>query len=144
MATTEITEAQFAAANESGAAMRATYPSVVSVRYDNRMARVRIAFNTGLEMVFSPKLAQGLEHATPSDLVGAEISPSGLGIRFPRIDADLYVPGLLSGFLGSKRWMAAENGKRGGAVATTAKATAARANGRLGGRPRKVRVAELA
>ena len=43
-----------------------------------------------------------------------EISPSGLGIHFPRLDADLYLPALLEGFLGSRLWMAAEMGKRGG------------------------------
>ena len=49
---------------------------------------------------------------------------------------DLYIPGLLQGFLGSKHWMA-ELGKRGGTASTDAKATAARQNGKLGGRPRK-------
>jgi len=45
----------------------------------------------------------------------------------------------LEGFLGSKRWIAAEHGKIGGSVSTTAKAAAARRNGKLGGRPRKVK-----
>jgi hypothetical protein len=35
-----------------------------------------------------------------------EISPSGLGIHFPRLDADLYLPTILEGFLGSRKWMA--------------------------------------
>jgi hypothetical protein len=56
------------------------------------------------------------------------------------IDADLYLPALLEGFLGSRRWMAARMGKVGGAVSSEAKAAPARANGRLGGRPKKPRV----
>jgi hypothetical protein len=44
-----------------------------------------------------------LEKAHPADLVDAEISPSGLGVHFPKLDADLYIPALLEGFLGSKR-----------------------------------------
>ena len=44
---------------------------------------------------------------------------------------------LLEGFLGSRRWMAAEMGQRGGKATTEAKAAAARENGKLGGRPRK-------
>jgi len=66
------------------------------------------------------------------------ISPSGLGVHFPRLDADIYLPSLLEGFLGSKRWIAAELGKRGAAAATSAKKSAARQNGRLGGRPKKI------
>jgi hypothetical protein len=34
-----------------------------------------------------------------------EISPSGLGLNFPALDADLYVPALLQGLLGSQAWM---------------------------------------
>lgn len=41
-------------------------------------------------------------------LAGAQISPSGLGVHFPRLDADLYIPALLEGFLGSRRWIAAQ------------------------------------
>jgi hypothetical protein len=78
-----------------------------------------------------------LEHAKIDDLGEIEISPSGLGIHFPKLDADLYLPALLEGFLGSRRWMATEMGKRGGRVTSDAKATAARENGKLGGRPRK-------
>jgi len=48
------------------------------------------------------------------------------------------LPALLEGFLGSKAWMAARLGERGGRAATPAKTAASRANGKLGGRPRKV------
>jgi hypothetical protein len=54
-----------------------------------------------------------------------------------RLDADLYLPTLLEGFLGSRNWMAAEMGKRGGKAKTDAKAEAARQNAHLGGRPKK-------
>jgi hypothetical protein len=53
------------------------------------------------------------------------------------LDADLYVPGLLEGFLGSKKWMAARLGQVGGKSRTRAKRVASRANGKLGGRPKK-------
>jgi hypothetical protein len=54
---------------------------------------------------FAPEDAQGLENARPSQLKEIEISPSGFGLHFPALDADLYVPALLEGFLGSKSWM---------------------------------------
>ena len=132
-----ITNEDFAAANRRAADKKAAFPAAVSVHYDRRIARVVISLASGLELAFSPKQAQGLEHASPADLSQAEITPSGLGIHFPRLDADLYIPALLDGFLGSKRWVAAEIGKIGGKVTTAAKAAAARQNGRLGGRPKK-------
>jgi hypothetical protein len=86
---------------------------------------------------FSPSDVEGLEDAKPSQLSAIEISPSGFGIYFPAVDADLYVPGILEGFLGSKRWMAARLGQIGGLSRSRAKKAASRTNGKLGGRPRK-------
>jgi len=131
-----ITDAVVEAANHRAAAKKTAFPAVVSVRYDRRVARIVIALASGLELAFSPKHAQGLENAHPADLLDAEITPSGLGVHFPRLDADLYLPALLEGFLGSKRWMA-EIGKVGGTTSTKAKSAAARRNGKLGGRPKK-------
>lgn len=133
----DITDSQFEAANQRAAGKKALFPGVVSVRYDRRVARVVIVLASGLELAFSPKQVQGLEHAHPAELADAEISPSGLGIHFPHLDADLYLPSLLEGFLGSKRWMASEIGKIGGKASSEAKSKAARENGKLGGRPRK-------
>jgi len=42
-------------------------------------------------------------------------------VYFARRDADLYIPALLEGFLGLKRWMAAQIGKIGGRASTEAK-----------------------
>jgi len=132
-----ITDKEIEAANRRGAKMKAAFPVAVSVHYDRRVSRVVITLATGLELAFSPKHAQGLEHAHPADLADTEISPSGLGIHFPRLDADIYIPALLEGFLGSKRWIAAQIGKIGGATKSEAKTAAARENGKLGGRPKK-------
>lgn len=109
----------------------------VAARYDRRRARVVVSLNTGVEITFPPKLAEGLTDATPTDLAKIEITPSGLGLYWPKLDADLYVPGLLAGAFGTKQWMAAQLGAAGGSARSKAKAQAARANGRLGGRPRK-------
>lgn len=122
----EITEAQFDAANRRGAEKKAEFPAVVSVRYDRRVGRVVISLSSGLGLAFAPKHAQGLENGCSADFADAKITPSGLGVHFPHLDADIYLPALLEGFLGSKRWLAAAMGKLGGA--------AARQNGKLGGR----------
>jgi hypothetical protein len=63
-----------------------------------------------------------------------EVDAFGLGLHFPRMDADLHVPALLEGVLGSKSWMAARLGAAGGRVRSNVKAAAWRDNGKRGGR----------
>jgi hypothetical protein len=131
-------------ANARGQKVLANTPTAVAARYDRRVGRIVIALSSGLEIGFKPHDAQGLEAARPAQLADIEISPSGLGLHFPQLDADLYLPALLQGFLGSRQWMAQAMGKIGGKSVTSQKADAARANGRLGGRPRKIRAVEPA
>jgi hypothetical protein len=130
---------EFDRANERGARRRADGPAAVAARYDAKRDRVVVTLASGGEIAFPPRRAQGLERAKPSDLAVIEISPSGLGLHFPKLDADLWLPALLDGVFGSRQWMAARLGARGGKVKSKAKARAARANGKLGGRPRKAK-----
>jgi len=115
-------------------------PCAVAARYDRRSKRIVVRLSSGLDIAFATRDAQGLESAEPDQLDAIEISPSGLGLHFLKLDADLYLPALLEGFLGSRAWMAARLGARGGRATSSAKISAARANGRLGGRPRKTGV----
>jgi hypothetical protein len=128
---------KFELANRRGERVRASVPHAVSAHYDRATGRVVIHLSSRLDVSFSPRDAQGLESATPSQLGEIEISPSGLGIRFPKLDADLYLPSLLEGFLGSRRWMASRLGGVGGRSRSAAKRAASKANGRMGGRPKK-------
>ena len=82
-------------------------------------------------------ILEALADAQDSDLAEIEITPTGLGLHWPKLDADVYVPALMQGVFGTKRWMAAQLGASGGKASTPAKASAARANGSRGGRPRK-------
>ncbi|MYF06483.1 MAG: DUF2442 domain-containing protein [Rhodospirillaceae bacterium] len=109
---------------------------VISARYDRRRRRVIALLNTGVEIAFPAAQAEGLADASPEDLAQIEISPTGLGLHWPRLDADLYVPALMRGVFGSRSWMAAQMGTAGGRARSAAKAIAARDNGRRGGRPR--------
>ena len=135
---------EFEAANQRASALLARTPKAIAARYDRQDGRIVIDLSSDISIAFKPRNAQGLEHANASQLSKIEISPSGLGLRFPALDADLYLPSLLEGFLGSKRWMAAQLGKVGGQTRSKAKTAAARTNGKLGGRPRKTTVARLA
>jgi len=117
--------------------LQASFPRATAAHYDRENDRMVIQLSSKVSISFSPRDAEGLENARPSELEELEITPSGFGIHFPKLDADLYIPGLLEGFLGSKRWMASRLGQIGGKSKSAAKKAASRANGRLGGRPKK-------
>lgn len=135
-----ITEQELQQAEERMAAVREA-GHAVSARFDRRRSRVVVALNTGIELTFPTRLAEGLADASPDNLADIEISPAGLGLHWPRLDADLYVPALLQGVFGSKGWMARQLGAEGGRSRTVAKIAASRENGRKGGRPKKVATA---
>lgn len=128
-------------ANQRARGLQATVPRAISARYDRKTGRVAIDLSSKLMVSFLPQDAEGLQNARPSQLEEIEISPSGFGLHFPRLDADVYVPGLLEGLLGTKRWIAARLGQAGGESRSKVKTAAARANGKLGGRPRKAIIA---
>jgi len=127
----------FEVASRRAKELQATIPRAVSARYDRRSGHIVVHLTSKLIVSFSPRDAQGLEDARATQLDEIEISPSGYGIYFPKLDADIYVPGLLEGLLGSKKWMASRLGQIGGQSRSRAKKKASRVNGRLGGRPRK-------
>ena len=137
METLELEPGEYEAAVERARVRAETEPHATAARYDKRLRMVMVALHTGLTVAFRPADVQGLETATAADLSVIEISPSGFGLHFPTLDADIWLPGLLAGHFGSKNWMAARLGKAGGKVRSPAKTAACRANGAKGGRPRK-------
>jgi hypothetical protein len=112
-------------------------PKAVAAHYDADRDTLVISLSTGAEVSFPRGSIQGLTQAAPADLTEIEITPSGYGLHFPKVDADLLVPALIEGVLGSRAWMAAQLGAQGGKATSEAKAAAARANGKRGGRPAK-------
>lgn len=127
--------AQIAEARERARAAGTAEPRAMSARYDRRRRLVVVELTNGALFAFPPELGQGLRGASPDDLAAVEVSPSGLGLHWENLDADLLVPALLQGMFGTKAWMR-ELGRAGGAARSDAKARAARANGLRGGRPR--------
>lgn len=113
-------------------------PHARSVRFDRRGRRIVVVLSNGLELGIPVNLAEGLSDARAADLAHIEISPTGLGLHWPRLDADLYLPALVEGVFGTRQWMARTLGRSGGSSKSVAKRRASRANGKLGGRPRKV------
>ena len=132
----EITDEEVARAEAAMEEKRAR-GHAVAARYDAPSWRLVVSLHNGVELAVPTHLVEGLAGADPADLAEIEITPAGLGLHWPRLDADVYVPGLMAGALGSRTWMAQQLGTQGGRASTPAKAAAARANGAKGGRPRK-------
>jgi hypothetical protein len=132
----DLTDKAFQAAKARGEA-RLRGPRAQQVHYDAGRNRLVIRLTTGIELGLIPRDVEGLRDASIDDPKSAEIDEFGLGIHFPRLDADLYVPALLQGVLGSRRWTAAQPGAAGGHAGTHANADAAQANSKRAGHSRK-------
>lgn len=74
----------------------------MAAHYDKNTERVMVKLGRGIELALTPHEIEGLQNASPEDLDEIEISPSGFGLHFPKLDTDLFVPALLEGITGSK------------------------------------------
>jgi hypothetical protein len=132
-----LSEAEFAAIEARTADENRFRPRAVAATWLPERHRVLIEMDNGLEVTFAPERYQDLANARSEQLAEIEVSGRGSAIYFPRLDASLYIPGMLQGLTGTRQWMAQELGRRGGKATSVAKAAASAANGKLGGRPRK-------
>lgn len=131
-------EAQLDAAEARGRELMDTAMRATEARYDRATGRVTIDLANGCVYAFPAQLVQDLNGATDDQLAGVEVDGLGFNLHWPALDADLYVPALVSGVFGTRAWMTRELARRAGQATSPAKAAAARANGTKGGRPRKV------
>jgi hypothetical protein len=111
-------------------------PLATTAQYIPTFKVLIVGLTNGRRLVLPIEDLQGLETATAKQLRNVEILSLGTEINFPDIDLGFYVPSLIEGVYGNRRWMS-ELGKRGGQAKTEAKQIASRANGAKGGRPKK-------
>jgi len=130
------TDAEIDAAIAKARAEENDRSRAVKAYYDAPENRVVIRLTSGVDVAIPRTSLQGLEKATAAQVAEIELEGAGSGLHWPSLDVDHYIPGLLAGVFGTRRWMS-ELGRKGGAVRSAAKAAAARANGRKGGRPRR-------
>jgi hypothetical protein len=131
-----ITDNQFQNAKRRAREQEAHVPRAIAVQFDPKQRLLVIELSSRAFVCFRDRDLQGLAGVDARDLK-VEVIGDGYGIHFPTIDQDFYLPALLEGFLGTGRWMA-ERARKGGRSTSSAKKAAAQANGRLGGRPRKI------
>jgi hypothetical protein len=119
-------------------------PRAISAHFDRASKRLQIELQDGVAMMIPVASIQGLEKAKAREIEAVELLAQGYALHWPAMDVDVTVPGLVAGVFGTRQWMRqiasgflSEAGRKGGSASTKAKRTAARANGKLGGRPRK-------
>ncbi len=133
----EVTETELERAEARGRAMLESEPRAAAAQYDRETGRIVIDLVNGCSYAFPPQLVEDLQGATADDLARVEVDGFGFNLRWPSLDADLYVPALVAGVFGTRAWMARALARTAGQAKSPAKTTAARINGAQGGRPRK-------
>jgi hypothetical protein len=109
-------------------------PVATTVEHIQSLRLLIVSLSNQRRLALPVEDIQGLGDATHEQLQNYELLGRGTGIHFPELDLDLYVPALIEGVYGNRRWMA-QLGRKGGSVKTEAKRKAARINGAKGGRP---------
>ena len=134
----KMSDADLKTAETLGKAMLASEPRATAAHYDPATGRVVVDLVNGCSYAFPADLVLDLQNASDEELNSVQVDGLGFNLRFPALDADLYVPALVSGIFGTRAWMTRELARAGGRKTSAAKTVAARANGAKGGRPRKV------
>ena len=111
-------------------------PRALAVEHIPALKLLIVGLSNQRRLVLPIEDLQGLGNATHKQIQNYELLGHGTGISFPDLDVDLYVPALIEGVYGNRRWMA-QLGRKGGSARTEAKRKAAKANGAKGGRPAK-------
>ncbi len=126
---------RYARARAIGEREAQDHSAVVGACYVPHRDALELEFVGGGTMTIPRRAIQELDNVPASALRAVTLSPAGDAISWRTLDVDIYVPGLVERAFGT-RIFAAASGRRGGKRTSRAKASAARANGAKGGRPR--------
>lgn len=137
VAITEADRKRFERARRAWEREESAPTALVHARYDAAHDAVDLTFRNNVVISIPRELIPEYDSASKRDLKKLKMMTYE-AIECAPIDMHHYVPGLVVKVMGA-RFFAAVAGKQGGQRRSKVKAAAARANGALGGRPRKHR-----
>lgn len=101
----EVTNEEWAAAEERGRVVAETEPHARLARYDRETGLLVIELTNGATFAVPAKHLQGLQQATSEQLAAVEVGIGGYALHWEELDADFTVPGLLAGRFGTAAYM---------------------------------------
>jgi hypothetical protein len=104
----KLSDAQIDTAEARGRALLETEPRATSARYDPASGRLILELANGCAYAFPAALAEDLQNADATTLAEVEVDGAGFNLHWPTLEVDLYVPALVSGIFGTRRWMMQE------------------------------------
>jgi len=134
----EELEQQHQTAVQQGERKVQSEPQAQIATYDANTNRLVIELKNGVIFQLPCPLIQGLRDAPPDAIAQVHLGPRGASLHWEKLALDFSLAGLLAGLFGTQVWMA-ELGRTGGRARSIAKTNAARANGKKGGRPIRIR-----
>jgi hypothetical protein len=93
---------RFARARAAGARHLSARSTVAAARYLRRPDAIALTFVGGGTMLIPRALVPELEGAAPSTVASITVSPAGDALRWPGLDIDLHVPGLVERTFGAQ------------------------------------------
>ena len=99
---TATDRARFRVARARGEARRKDPSVVVDARYDRKSEALLLTFRSGASITIPRRVIPGLEREPVSALETVVLSPSGDALRWPLLDADVHLPGLVERVFGSR------------------------------------------
>jgi hypothetical protein len=104
----EILQTQIQRARQAAEIADQSEPRAIAAHYDPQADLIVIYLKSGAIFSFPPAIAQGLTLATPAELNEIEITPSGDGLHWEKLDIDFSLPRLLAGVFGDTAWTASD------------------------------------
>jgi hypothetical protein len=100
-----LNDKEWQAAEKRGREWMECNPHAVAAVYLPYLRRIMVTLNTGIEVAIDPSRLQTIQDAKPSMLREIEITPMGDALFFPKLDDGIYLPGILRGIYGTRKWM---------------------------------------
>ena len=99
---TAVDRARLRAARKRGKTREQDLSALVDARYDRASEAVILTFGSGARMTIPRRVIPGLERESASALETVVLSPAWDALRWPLLDADVHVTGLIEGAFGSR------------------------------------------